>query len=83
MREIDEESDFDDIKKSGKRREMRDIDEESDFEDIKKREREEEMRDIEEDIDFEDIKRSGKERMKVLLKIVKLKTSKRGKGMER
>ena len=37
MRDIDEDSDFEDIKKRGKRREMRDIDEDSDFEDIKKR----------------------------------------------
>ena len=69
---------FEDIKKRGKRREMRDIEEDSDFEDIKKRGKRREMRD-EEDIDFEDIKRSGKEEMRVLLKIVKLKTSKRGK----
>ena len=40
MRDIDEDSDFEDIKKRGKRRGMRDIDEDSDiedFEDIKKR----------------------------------------------
>ena len=37
MRDIDEESDFEDIKKRGKRREMRDIDEDSDIEDIKKK----------------------------------------------
>ena len=37
MRDIDEDSDFEDIKKRGKRREMSDIDEDSDFEDIKKR----------------------------------------------
>ena len=39
MRDIDEDSDFEDIKKRGKRREMSDIDEDSDIEDIKKRER--------------------------------------------
>ena len=38
-----------------------------------------EMRDIEEDIDFEDIRGAERREMKVLLKIVKLKTSKRGK----
>ena len=37
MRDIDEDSDIEDIKKRGKGREMRDIDEDSDFEDIKKR----------------------------------------------
>ena len=37
MRDIDEESDIEDIKKRGKRGEMRDIDEDSDIEDIKKR----------------------------------------------
>ena len=37
MRDIDEDSDFEDIKKRGKRREMSDIDEDSDIEDIKKR----------------------------------------------
>ena len=67
MRDIDEESDFDDIKKRGKRSEMSDIDEESDFEDIKKRGKRREMRD-EEDIDIESF-----------VEIVKLKTSKRGK----
>ena len=36
MRDIDEESDFEDIKKRGKRREMRDIEEGIDFEDIKR-----------------------------------------------
>ena len=34
---FDEDSDIEDIKKRGKRREMRDIDEDSDFEDIKRR----------------------------------------------
>ena len=37
MRDIDEDSDFEDIKKRGKRGEMRDIDEDSAIEDIKKR----------------------------------------------
>ena len=37
MRDIDEDSDFEDIKKRGKRREMSDIDEDSDIEDIKKK----------------------------------------------
>ena len=37
MRDIDEESDFEDIKKRGKRREMRDFEEDIDFEDIKKK----------------------------------------------
>ena len=37
MRDIDEDSDFEDIKKSGKRREMSDIDEDSDIEDTKKK----------------------------------------------
>ena len=37
MSDIDEDSDVEDIKKRGKRREMRDIDEDSDIEDIKKR----------------------------------------------
>ena len=36
MRDIDEDSDFEDIKKRGKRREMSDIDEDSDIEDIKR-----------------------------------------------
>ena len=35
MRDIDEDSDFEDIKKRGKRREMRDIDGDIDFDDIK------------------------------------------------
>ena len=35
MSDIDEDHDFEDIKKRGKRREMSDIDEGSDFEDIK------------------------------------------------
>ena len=42
MRDIDEDSDFEDSKKRGKGREMSDIDEDSDFEDIKKRGREDE-----------------------------------------
>ena len=37
MRDIDEDSDFEDIKKRGKRREMSDIDEDSDIEDIEKK----------------------------------------------
>ena len=37
MSDIDEDSDVEDIKERGKRREMRDIDEDSDIEDIKKR----------------------------------------------
>ena len=37
MSDIDEDSDFQDIKKRGKRRGIRDIGEDSDFEDIKKR----------------------------------------------
>ena len=37
MRDIDEDSEFEDIKKRGKRREMSDIDEDSDIEDIKKK----------------------------------------------
>ena len=37
MRDIDEDSDFEDIKKRGKRREMSEIDEDSDIEDIKKK----------------------------------------------
>ena len=37
MRDIDEHSDIEDIKKRGKRREMSDIDEDSDIEDIKKK----------------------------------------------
>ena len=37
MSDIDEDSDFEDIKKRDKRREMSDIDEDSDIEDIKKR----------------------------------------------
>ena len=36
MRDIDQDSDFEDIKKRGKRREMRDIEEDIDFEDIKR-----------------------------------------------
>ena len=36
MSDIDEDSDIEDIKKRGKRRDMRDIDEDSDIEDIKK-----------------------------------------------
>ena len=35
MSDIDEDSDFEDIKKRGKRRGMSDIDEDSDIEDIK------------------------------------------------
>ena len=46
------ESDFEDIKKRGKRGEMRDIDEDSDIEDIKKRGKRREMRDIDEESDF-------------------------------
>ena len=45
MSDIDEDSDFEDIKKRGKRRGMRDIDEDSDFEDIKKRGKGREMSD--------------------------------------
>ena len=41
MSEIDEDSDIEDIKKRGKRREMSDIDEDSDIEDIKKKGKEE------------------------------------------
>ena len=37
MRDIDEDSDFEDIKKRGKRREMSDIDEDSDIEATKKK----------------------------------------------
>ena len=37
MRDIDEDSGFEDIKKRGKRREMSEIDEDSDIEDFKKK----------------------------------------------
>ena len=46
MSDSDEDSDFQDIKKRGKRRGIRGIGEDSDFEDIKKRGKGREMNDI-------------------------------------
>ena len=56
MSDSDEDSDFQDIKKWGKRRVMRDIDEDSELKTSRRGERRE-MRDIDEDSEIEDIKK--------------------------
>ena len=62
---------------------MRDIDEDSDIEDIKKRGKGREMSDIAEDSELKTQEEGKEVRNEILMKIVTLKTSRRGERGER